>query len=138
MATVRFGVSLDSELLTQFDALAKERGYDNRSEAIRDLIRDALVQRQWEGVTGESAGTVTLVYDHHHSDLAQRLTAAQHDSFDVIAASLHIHLDHDNCLEVLVMRGPGDQIRTTAERLISTKGVKHGKLMLTTVGRDLK
>ena len=135
--TIRFGVSLDSDLLEKFDTLCEERCYQTRSEAIRDLIRNTLVQKEWEDTDKEIAGTLTLVYDHHKSDLAQRLTEMQHDSHEVILSSLHVHLDHHNCLEVLVLRGPGEQVRNLGQLLISTKGVKHGKLTLTTTGRDL-
>lgn len=135
--TIRFGVSLDSELLEKFDKLSEERCYQTRSEAIRDLIRNTLVQKEWEDLGKELVGTVTLVFDHHQSDLAQKLTEIQHDALELIVTSLHIHLDHHNCLEVLIMRGPGEKIRDTAQLLISTKGVKHGKLSLATTGADL-
>jgi CopG family nickel-responsive transcriptional regulator len=135
--TIRFGVSLDSELLEKFDRLCEEKCYQTRSEAIRDLIRNTLVQKEWEDTDKEIAGTLTLVYDHHRSDLAQRLTEMQHDAHNVILSALHVHLDHHNCLEVLVLRGPGETVRTLGQKLISTKGVKHGKLTLTTTGQDL-
>lgn len=135
--TIRFGVSLDSDLLEKFDALCEERCYQTRSEAIRDLIRNALVQKEWENPGKEMVGTLTLVYDHHQSDLAQKITEIQHAALDVIVTSLHIHLDHHNCLEVLILRGPGESIKATAERLMSTKGVKHGKVSLATTGQDL-
>lgn len=135
--TIRFGVSLDSDLLDKFDALCDERCYQTRSEAIRDLIRNTLVQQEWEDTAREIAGTLTLVYDHHKSDLAQRLMEIQHDVHDLIVTSLHVHLDHDNCLEVLVLKGPGQSVRSLAQRLVSTKGVKHGKLSLTTTGQEL-
>jgi CopG family nickel-responsive transcriptional regulator len=123
--------------LEKFDALCDERCYQTRSEAIRDLIRNTLVQKEWEDLNREMVGTLTLVYDHHQSDLAQRMTEIQHSSLDVIHTSLHVHLDHHNCMEVLILRGPGQDIKATAERLISTKGVKHGKLSLATTGQDL-
>lgn len=135
--TIRFGVSLDSDLLEKFDALCEERCYQTRSEAIRDLIRGTLVQKEWEDLNREMVGTLTLVYDHHQSDLAQKMAEIQHSSLDVIVTALHIHLDHHNCLEVLVLRGPGQDVKNTAEKLISTKGVKHGKLNLATTGQDL-
>jgi len=136
--TIRFGVSLDSDLLKKFDDLCREKSYQTRSEAIRDLIRNALVQQEWEDLGSEIVGTLSLVYDHHQSDLAQKLTEIQHDSLDIIVTSMHVHLDHHNCLEVLVLRGEGDRIRNLAQRLISTKGVKHGKLALTTTGQNLR
>jgi len=135
--TIRFGVSLDSDLLDKFDQLCSDRCYQTRSEAIRDLIRNTLVQRDHEETDKEIAGTLTLVYDHHKSDLAQRLTEMQHEEHHVILSALHVHMDHDNCLEGLVLRGPGPIVRNFGQKLISTKGVKHGKLTLTTTGRDL-
>ncbi len=136
--TIRFGVSLDSDLLEKFDALCDERSYQTRSEAIRDLIRNMLIQKEWENVHGETAGTLSMVYDHHMSDLAQKLTELQHDYLDIIVASLHVHLDHNNCMEILVLRGIGERLRELGQKLTSTKGVKHGKLTLTTTGKNLK
>lgn len=135
--TIRFGVSLDSDLLDKFDALCKEKSYQTRSEAIRDLIRSMLVQRQWENSDGEVAGTLTLVYDHHASGLAQKLTEAQHDNHEVILSTMHVHLDHHNCLEVLVLKGSAEGIKALGQKLISTKGVKHGHLVLTTTGQEI-
>ncbi|WP_045214839.1 nickel-responsive transcriptional regulator NikR [Desulfonatronovibrio magnus] len=135
--TIRFGVSLDLDLLTKFDDLCEERSYQTRSEAIRDLIRGALVQKEWQDDSLETVGVLSLVYDHHQSDLSQKLTEIQHEALDEIVTSLHIHLDHHNCLEVLILRGTGKNIKETAQRLISTKGVKHGKLNLTTTGKDI-
>lgn len=135
--TIRFGVSLDSDLLDRFDALCKEKSYQTRSEAIRDLIRSMLVHRQWENAEGEVAGTLTLVYDHHQSGLAQKLTEMQHDSHEVILSTMHVHLDHNNCLEVLVLKGSAEGIKALGQRLLSTKGVKHGNLALTTTGQEI-
>jgi CopG family nickel-responsive transcriptional regulator len=135
--TIRFGVSLDSDLLEKFDALCSERGYQNRSEAIRDLIRSTLVRREWENSDSDVAATLTLVYDHHKSDLAQKITNAQHDNHHLIITTLHVHLDHHNCLEVLVLKGPGADVQSLAERLIATKGVMFGKLSLATTGENL-
>jgi CopG family nickel-responsive transcriptional regulator len=135
--TIRFGVSLDMDLLTRFDDLCEKKSYQTRSEAIRDLIRGALVQKEWEDDDQESIGVLSLVYDHHQSDLSQKLTEIQHQALDVIITSMHIHLDHHNCLEVLVLRGSGRVIKDTSEKLISTRGVKHGKINLTTTGRDI-
>src|SRR5512142_1979218 len=117
--TIRFGVSLNSDLLVKFDALCKEKSYQTRSEAIRDLIRNVLVQKEWERSDKETAGTLTLVYDHHVSDLAQKLTAIQHDAHDMVLSAMHVHLDHHNCLEVLVLKGPGDAIKSLSDKLIS-------------------
>ena len=135
--TIRFGVSLDSDLLEKFDQLCEERCYQTRSEAIRDLIRNTLVQKEWEDQGKELVGTLTLVFDHHRSDLAQKMTEIQHEALDVIVTSLHMHLDHHNCMEVIILRGPGSRVRDIGQRLISTKGVKHGKLTLSTTGQDL-
>ncbi len=135
--TIRFGVSLDSDLLEKFDKLCEQRCYQTRSEAIRDLIRNTLVEEEWKVDTREIAGTLTLVYDHHKSDLSQKLVEIQHDHHDVIITSLHVHLDHYNCLEVLLLKGDGNEVRTLAQKLVSTKGVKHGKLTLATTGQDL-
>lgn len=133
----RFGVSLDSGLLKGFDALIQKRGYTNRSEALRDLIRDQLVTEEWRGGPQEAVAIVSLVYDHHQLDLPKRLTDAQHDHHGLINSSLHVHLDQHSCLEVLVLRGPGRKIRALGDKLASTRGVKHGKVTLTTTGRAL-
>ncbi|WP_302513913.1 nickel-responsive transcriptional regulator NikR [uncultured Desulfovibrio sp.] len=133
----RFGVSLDEELLEPFDALCAVKGYSNRSEAIRDLIRKALVAEEWHQADGQGAGTLTLVYDHHKNDLARRLTQMQHDEHDIIIATLHVHLDHHNCLEVLILKGEATRVRALADKLISCKGVKHGTFSGTTTGQDL-
>lgn len=135
--TIRFGVSLNSDLLDKFDSLCEERSYPNRSEAIRDLIRGVLVEKEQQITGAEIAAVLTLVYDHHVSDLSQRLVEIQHDEHDVILTSVHVHLDHHNCLEVLILKGPGDAIKRLSDRLIATKGVKHGKLTLTTTGQGL-
>lgn len=135
--TVRFGISIDDELLDRFDALVAEKGYVNRSEAIRDLIRDALVEQAWEAGDEETVGTVTLVYDHHVRDLSDRLTEQQHHHHHEIVSALHIHLDAHNCLEVLVVRGRAGVVKKIADELIGVKGVKHGKLVMTTTGSTL-
>ncbi len=134
---VRFGISMDEQLLDRFDELIARKGYANRSEAIRDLIRNALVEDQWSRGDEETVGTVTLVYDHHVRDLADKLTEHQHDHHDAIISALHVHLDHDHCLEVVVVRGPAERVRRLADELIGTKGVKHGKLVTTTTGRGI-
>jgi CopG family nickel-responsive transcriptional regulator len=134
---VRFGISADERLLDKFDALIAERGYVNRSEAVRDLMRAALVEEQWKTGEGEAVGTVTLVYDHHASDLSDRLTAQQHSHHEEIVSTLHVHLDHHHCLEVLVLRGAPNTIGRIASELIGTKGVKHGKFVATTTGQGL-
>jgi CopG family transcriptional regulator, nickel-responsive regulator len=134
----RIGVAIDSDLLHKFDALIAKRGYVNRSEAFRDLIRDELVQKSWESPESSVVGTVTLVYDHHVRMLNEKLTDLQHEYHRSILSTLHVHLDHDNCLEVLVVRGKAGTVQKIADTLISTKGVKHGRLTLTTSGAELK
>jgi CopG family nickel-responsive transcriptional regulator len=133
---IRFSISLDPQLLDDFDRVLVRKRYASRSEAVRDLIRDKLVLEDWEA-KGETVGTVTIVYAHHLHDLTKRLTSLQHDYHKLILSAMHVHLDHDNCLEVLVVRGPGHKIREVADRLIGTRGVKHGKLTMTTAGREL-
>lgn len=133
----RFGISIDERLLKSFDELLERKGYANRSEAIRDLIRNALVEDQWARPEEEAVGTVTLVYDHHTRELGDRLTEHQHSHHDAIISTLHVHLDHHNCLEVIVLKGTAQQIQHIADGLIGTKGVKHGRLVTTTTGRHL-
>jgi CopG family transcriptional regulator, nickel-responsive regulator len=134
----RIGVAIDSGLLDKFDKLIGQRGYTNRSEAFRDLIRDELVEKTWESPDSLVVGTVTLVYDHHVRLLNEKLTGIQHDFHHAILSTLHVHLDHDNCLEVLVVRGRSADVRKVADSLISTKGVKHGRLTITTTGAEMK
>jgi CopG family transcriptional regulator, nickel-responsive regulator len=133
----RIGVAIDSDLLDKFDRLIAKRGYTNRSEAFRDMIRDELVERAWESPDSQVVGTVTLVYDHHVRLLNEKLIDLQHDHHKSILSTLHVHLDHDNCLEVLVVRGRSAEVRKIADALVSTKGVKHGRLTITTSGAEL-
>jgi CopG family nickel-responsive transcriptional regulator len=134
----RFGVSIDQSLLESFDRLIAEKGYVNRSEAIRDLIRNTLVEDQISrNEATATVGTVTLVYDHHTRDLADKLTDHQHSHHDAIISALHVHLDAHHCLEVVVVRGTALEVKRLADELLGTKGVKHGKLVLTTAGPEL-
>jgi CopG family nickel-responsive transcriptional regulator len=135
--TARFGVSIDERLLDKFDALIDEKGYSNRSEAIRDLIRNALVEEEWGRGNQNTVGTVSLVYDHHTRDLSDKLTEHQHSHHNEIISALHVHLDAHHCLEVVVIKGKAKKIKKLAEELIGTKGVKHGKLMTSTTGKGL-
>lgn len=135
--TVRFGISLDEKLLDSFDQLIEQKSYMNRSEAIRDLIRASLVEERLGSEDQEAVGTVTLVYNHHVRDLSDKLTEHQHSHHDQIVSALHVHLDAHNCLEVLIVRGKVRVIKQIANELIGVKGVKHGKLVLTTTGEDL-
>lgn len=131
---VRFGVSIENELLQRFDDEIRRKGYTNRSEAIRDLIRDNIVAEEWAS-DQETVGTITIVYDHHTRDLSANLTHLQHSFPGNIKSVLHVHLDHHNCLEVLVVQGKGHVLRTFADQLVATRGVKHGKLTMTTTGQ---
>ena len=131
---VRFGVSIEDSLLERFDKRIHEKGYMNRSEAIRDLIRDDLVDQEWTG-DEETVGTLSIVYDHHTRDLSSKLTHLQHSFDGEIRAVLHVHLDHHNCLEVLVVKGKAHVVQTFADKLVGTRGVKHGKLSMTTTGK---
>ena len=133
----RFGVSIDNQLVKKFDALVARKGYATRSEAVRDMIREALVEQEWESGDQETVGTITMVYNHHTRELDSALTDMQHKSFHQIISALHVHLDAHNCLEVLVVKGKSKDIRKIADRLIGTKGVKHGKLTMTTTGKEL-
>jgi len=135
--TVRFGISMDDKLLESFDKLIERKGYANRSEAIRDLIRAAQVELDWEEGEKDAIGTVTLVYNHHVRDLSDKLTEQQHSHHDQIVSALHVHLDAHNCLEVLVVRGKASDVRRIADELIGVKGVKHGKLVMTSTGEGL-
>ncbi len=133
---VRFSASLEAELLNQFEKASHRRGYSNRSEALRDLIRDSLVRDEWEG-DQEIVGTVTLVYDHHTRELSDHLTHIQHDHHDIILSAMHVHLDHDNCLEVVAVKGRASVVQRIADSLVGTRGVKHGRLTATTTGKKL-
>jgi CopG family nickel-responsive transcriptional regulator len=134
----RFGVSIDSQLGKRFDDYIQKKGYLNRSEAIRDMIRDALVEEQWASGKLETVGTITIVYNHHTRELDHALNDMQHQSYHQIISALHVHLDAHNCLEVLVVKGKSHEIKKIADRLIGTKGVKHGKLTMTTSGKELE
>lgn len=133
----RFSVSLDQSLQADLDEMVAERGYENRSQAIADMIRHHLVEHRQQLGRGEIAGTITLVYDHHKPHLQAALTDIQHDHHEVIISTLHVHLDHHNCLEVLVVRGEALIIKKIGDELIATKGVKHGRLTITTTGKDM-
>ena len=134
---VRFTVSVPQKLAKQLDRMTREKGYDNRSLAVADMIRDQLVEHHQNHGDRDIAGTITLVYDHHKQHVQAALTDIQHDHHDVIISTLHVHLDHDNCLEVLAVRGKAGTIKKIADELIAAKGVKHGKLTVTTSGKDL-
>lgn len=138
MAVTRFGVSLDDSLLEAFDESIAQKSYATRSEAVRDLIRASLVSEEWESGKKETVGTVTIVYSHHTRELTDTLTGIQHRFHKSIVSSTHVHLDTENCLEVLVLRGKGRDIKKIAHTLIGTRGVKHGRLTATTTGKSLR
>ena len=138
MATVeRFGVSMEEDLLTWFDAMVTARSYTSRSEAIRDLIRREMIKEEWEDPEADVIGTVTIVYEHHAHELAHMMAEVQHQFHDCIICSTHIHLDADNCLEVVIVRGASSLVKSVADTLISTRGVKHGQLVSTTTGKEV-
>ena len=133
---VRFGVSLEKELLAKFDKHIKDKNYPTRSKAIGDLIRENLVKKEWkEGK--EVVGAITLVYNHHRRELVNRLTDVEHDFHQLIVSSQHIHLDEDNCLEIVVVKGKPEEVEELAANLKSTKGVKHGSLTMATTGKEI-
>ena len=137
----RIGVSIDSDLLGKFDSFISAKGYENRSEAFRDLIRDRLVGSAVISPDALVVGTVTLIYDHHTRLLPEKLTDLQHEHHEVVISTFHAHLDHYNCLEVVVLRGKSSEVQTLADKLISTKGVQHGRLVMsspTTVAKQHK
>ncbi|HPD16878.1 MAG TPA: nickel-responsive transcriptional regulator NikR [Planctomycetota bacterium] len=132
---VRFGVSLEEPLLRDFDRLIEEKGYPSRSEALRDLIRDYLVQADWSKLSGEQVATLTLVYNHEYRELTDKLTDLQHDAHGLVVCATHVHLTAHTCLEVIVLRGPAADLVRIADKLVATRGVQHGKLTMTTLGR---
>lgn len=134
---IRFGVSIDGNLLKEFDALIAQKGYVNRSEAIRDLIRDMLVSEELADTNAESIGTLTLVYSHEVRELSEKLNEIQHHNHRIIVSSTHIHLDEHNCLEVLILRGKMRQVQSIADKLLAVKNVRHGKLTCTSTGKVL-
>jgi len=135
---MRIGVSLPEKLLSRFDEIILKRGYSSRSEGIRDAIRNYIVHYEWmSDVQGERVGVITLVYSHSQRGLVENLTEIQHESGDIIQSTLHVHLDHDNCLEVIVLRGEGKDVRIATEKMMALKGVKHVKLTTTSLGKEL-
>jgi CopG family nickel-responsive transcriptional regulator len=133
----RTGVSIETDLLEQFDGLIARRGYKNRSEAIRDLIRESLVSEAIDK-NRQVVATLSMIYDHHRPNLSEKLNEIQHHSHGNIMAATHVHLDEDNCLEVVIMRGRSGEVQHLADHMLAMRGVKHGKLVLTTTGKDLK
>jgi CopG family transcriptional regulator, nickel-responsive regulator len=134
---VRFGVSLEEVLLEKFDRLIRGRRYTNRSEAFRDLIRQELVKKEWEE-DQEVAGAVTFIYDHHKRDFLNKIIDIQHDHQAIIISTQHIHLDHDNCLEIVAVKGRAREVQKLSDVLKSVKGVRHGTLSMTSTGKSIK
>lgn len=135
---MRIGVSLPEKLLSRFDEIISQRGYSSRSEGIRDAIRNYIIHYEWmSDVEGERVGVITIVYSHHQRGLVDSLTDIQHEFGSIINSSLHVHLDKDNCLEVVILRGEGKDVRRAAEKMMALKGVKHVKLTTTSVGAEL-
>lgn len=134
----RIGVSLPENLLKTFDEIILQRGYSSRSEGIRDAIRNYIVNYEWmNDVQGERVGVITIVYSHSQRGLVDNLTEIQHEFGSIIQSSMHVHLDHNNCLEVIILRGDGQEVRKAAETMMALKGVKHVKLTTTSLGKEL-
>ena len=131
----RFGISMEGHLLRKFDNLVKQRGYENRSEAVRDLVRDALIQHSWEKDEQIVAGSILLFYDHHQRNLLDELTKIQHSMHDNIMATTHFHLSHSNCLELIIVKGKARDIQELSNKLTSLKGVQYGKFTVAPVER---
>ncbi|HFE65184.1 MAG TPA: nickel-responsive transcriptional regulator NikR [Caldithrix sp.] len=136
MKLIRFGVSIPEDLCRRFDAHIARKNYPNRSESIRDLIRNELIEEEIKQNT-EVVGVLHLLYDHHKRELSDRLTDLQHENRHLVLSSMHIHLDHDNCIEVILIRGKAQEVKNLANSLIATKGVKHGRLNITSTGTNL-
>ena len=134
---LRFGVSIEENLLKKLDSFISGNNYRNRSEALRDLIRIALVEEEWENADEEVAGAIVLVYNHHKRELVDKLLDIQHDYNKYIISSQHIHLDHDNCLEIIVVKGSMKFIQEILSKLKSAKGVKHASLTKSTLGKNI-
>ncbi len=134
---IRFGISMEKDLLERLDQEIVKRGYPNRSEAIRDLVRGHLVELDWSHEDEEVAGTVTIIYNHHVRGLSDLLLELQHEHHDMIISVMHVHLAHDHCLEVMIIKGKAGEAKDLAGRLIGIKGVKHGKLTITSTGERL-
>jgi len=134
---VRFGVSLDKALLDRFDRLIREKRYASRSEAFRDLIRQELVRKEWQE-NREVAGAITFIFDHHQRDLLNKITDIQHDFQKLIISTQHIHLDHDNCLEIVAVRGRAKEVKRLSDMLTAIKGIRHGSLSMSSTGKEIE
>jgi len=129
---VRFGVSMENDLLHEFDHLITHKGYNNRSEAVRDIVRDALVEESIQMPDGVVYGALVFLYDHHKRELEKSLSNLQHNYYENIISTSHVHVDHDHCMEVVLLKGKASMLKSLAEKILSFRGVKHGKLTLTT------
>lgn len=135
---VRFSTTISPKLLKRFDEILEERGYANRSEGIRDLIRNFIVGSEWEAEEGDAVGSLTLLYDHDFRGVSNKLIELQHSHHANVLSTMHVHLDEHNCLEVLVIRGKAKETRSIADALIASRGIKHGKLVMTSTGKGLE
>ena len=133
----RFSITIPKKLAVAFDKRNKRKGYESRSEAVRDLIRDALVKEEWQDPKARVAATMTIVYDHHTRTLTDKLTEMQHHYGELIVSALHVHLDHHNCLEIIVLRGIAEDVQALADSLASIRGIKHAQLTLATEGKSI-
>jgi CopG family nickel-responsive transcriptional regulator len=133
---IRFGVSMESELLARLDEMIDKKGYTNRSEAIRDFVREKIVQERVDDPNAQAFGVLSFVYDHHVRELEGKLTDFQHEHFKTIVSTSHIHIDHDNCLEVIILKDKAGKISEVSDKILSFKGVKHGSLSLTLTGKE--
>jgi CopG family transcriptional regulator, nickel-responsive regulator len=134
---VRFGVSLEKALLDRFDHLIREKRYSSRSEALRDMIRQELVRKEWQE-NREVAGAITFIFDHHQRDLLNKLTDIQHDFQKLIISTQHIHLDHDNCLEIVAVKGRAREVKRLSDMLTAVKGIRHGSLSMSSTGKEIE
>ncbi|MGO9481319.1 MAG: nickel-responsive transcriptional regulator NikR [Candidatus Kryptoniota bacterium] len=133
---IRFGVSMEGDLLNKFDKMIDRKGYTNRSEAIRDFVREKIIDDGIHDPASSAFGSLSFVYDHHVRDLEARLTDFQHGHFKSIISTSHVHIDHDNCFEVIILKDKAGTISEISEKILSYKGVKHGKLSLTLTGKE--
>ena len=135
--TVRFSISINSELLRKFDEVVKERKYENRSKAIRDLISDFVIERKWERSEGEVMGALTLLYSHDTRGIIEKLIDIQHEKHANVISTMHIHLDEHNCMEIIAIKGLPHEVTEISDKLISCRGVKHGKLLMSLMGKEI-
>ncbi|MCG0275462.1 MAG: nickel-responsive transcriptional regulator NikR [Thermosediminibacteraceae bacterium] len=131
--TIRFGISMSQDLLDKFDRMIHKKGYTNRSEAIRDLVRNALIEDMWENEAGTLAGAITIVYDHESPGITDTLIHMQHRFHHLIISTVHVHFDEKNCMEILIVKGTAQEIKELHDKLFSLKGVKHSRISVTAI-----